>query len=77
MDDNARLIDYLFYFINILYYFIVDNDNILIHYPYPSDPMIAQRFYEDYSSNNKNEPGETDTGKPKTQDKVNHRLFFF
>jgi hypothetical protein len=36
--------------------------------------MIAQRFYEEFSSNNKNEAGETDTGKPKTQDKVNQSI---
>jgi hypothetical protein len=33
--------------------------------------MIAKQFYEDYSSNNKNKPNETDPGKSKTEEKVN------
>jgi hypothetical protein len=49
---------------------IVDNDNVLVSYPYPSDPMIAEQFYEEYSSNNKNKPTETDPGKVKTEEKV-------
>ncbi|CAF4166320.1 unnamed protein product [Rotaria socialis] len=48
----------------------VDNDDILISYPYPSDPMIAERFYEEYSSGNKQKSMENEPGKSKTEEKV-------
>ncbi|CAF0857276.1 unnamed protein product [Didymodactylos carnosus] len=31
----------------------VDNNDILVSYLYPSDPMIAERFYEDFVNKNK------------------------
>ncbi|CAF3523561.1 unnamed protein product [Adineta steineri] len=43
----------------------VDDDNVLVRYPYPSDPMLAKRFYEEHASSNKNKGTETDTEKPK------------
>lgn len=55
---------------------IVDNDDILVPYPYPSDPMIAEQFYEEYSAN-KNKPTETDPGKTKTDEKVKYNLSFY
>ncbi|CAF5212540.1 unnamed protein product [Rotaria magnacalcarata] len=48
----------------------VDNDDILTPYPYPSDPMIAERFYEEYSSGNKQKSMENEPGKSKTEEKV-------
>lgn len=53
---------------------IVDSDNVLAPYPYPSDPMIAEQFYEEYSSNNKNKPTETEPGKGKVEEKVKKKL---
>jgi hypothetical protein len=71
MDNNARLIDNSYHFSGIIFIlFIVDNDSVLVPFPYPSDPMIAERFYEEFSSNNKNKPSETDTGKAKADEKV-------
>jgi hypothetical protein len=32
--------------------------------------MIAEKFYEDIASNNKNKPSETDATKGKTEEKV-------
>ena len=49
---------------------IVDNANVLVPYPYPSDPMLAKRFYEEFASLNKNKTTESDTGKAKTEEKV-------
>lgn len=50
-------------------WFIVDNDDFLVHYPYPSDPMIAERFYEE-SSMAKGKAGETEPTKGKAEEKV-------
>jgi len=70
MDNNARFIKNFFIIIIFYINLIVDNENVLVSYPYPSDPMIAEQFYEEYSSNNKNKPTETDPGKVKTEEKV-------
>ncbi|CAF4265115.1 unnamed protein product, partial [Adineta steineri] len=43
----------------------VDDDNVLVRYPYPSDPMLAKRFYEEHASSNKSKGTETDSEKPK------------
>ncbi len=48
---------------------VVDDDNILVPYPYPSDPQIAEQFYEEFNAS-KNKPPETDAGKGKTEEKV-------
>ncbi|CAF1394603.1 unnamed protein product, partial [Didymodactylos carnosus] len=39
-----------------------DNSDILVQYPYPSDPMIAQSFYEDFV-NSKNKSSDHSTKK--------------
>ncbi|CAF2588148.1 unnamed protein product [Rotaria sp. Silwood2] len=52
----------------------VDNKDILVSYPYPSDPMIAERFYEEYASNNKHKTPEIDTGKGKTEEKIEETI---
>lgn len=54
---------------------IVDNDNVLTPYPYPSDPNIAKHFYEEYELN-KDKPKETDTGKAKAEEKVKKKNHF-
>jgi len=66
LDLRILFIILIIFYINL----IVDNDNVLVPYPYPSDPLIAEQFYEEYSSNNKNKPIETDTAKIKTEEKV-------
>jgi hypothetical protein len=47
----------------------VDDADVLTPYPYPSDPQIAEQFYEEFIAN-KNKPPETETGKGKTEEKV-------
>ena len=51
-------------------WFIVDNDDFLVHYPYPSDPMIAERYYEESSSMAKSKAGETEPTKGKAEERV-------
>ena len=51
-------------------WFIVDNDDFLVHYPYPSDPMIAERLYEESSTMAKVKAGETEPTKGKAEEKV-------
>ena len=47
----------------------MDNSDIIVPYPYPSDPQIAEKFYEEFIAN-KNKPPETDAAKGKTEEKV-------
>ena len=48
----------------------MDNESVLTPYTYPSDPMIAERFYEEFSSANRSKTPEVETGKSKKDEKV-------
>lgn len=51
---------------------------MLTPYQYPSDPKIAEHFYEENASNNKDKTNEnTDIGKGKIEEKVNRKEEFF
>lgn len=52
------------------FFILVDNTDVIASYPYPSDPQIAEQFYEEFIAN-KNKPPETsDVGKGKADEKV-------
>ncbi len=63
----TKLISYCLFFLTFVT--LVDDDNVLVPYPYPSDPQIAEQFYEEFNAN-KNKPPETEAGKGKTEEKV-------
>jgi hypothetical protein len=56
-------------FSNGKFCFVVDNSDVIVPYPYPSDPKIAEQFYEEFIAN-KNKPPEANAGKGKTEEKV-------
>ena len=71
MDHHAKLIDRdATLFLRLRkFFFLVDDSDVLVPYQYPSDPQIAEQFYEDFTAN-KNKPPETDAAKGKTDEKV-------
>lgn len=50
-------------------FFLVDDSNVIVPYSYPSDPQIAEQYYEDFTAN-QNKPPETEATKAKTDEKV-------